>query len=160
MCWSGSSTYENLVPLLTREQVTCEKSRVVTLSLPRAILGRLLAAQTGHGNFAQYHEHFGHDNAKLECSCESLKTPHHFYCWKGCKAFSHPWGWRQMDGILHSKSGTRDFHEWLQRSHFYCTICPAHWNAPPKFSSFISPSSSSFPLPTQNMHCCSGGQKL
>ena len=29
-CWRGSSTYENLVPLLTREQVTCEKSQVVT----------------------------------------------------------------------------------------------------------------------------------
>ncbi|ODM18340.1 hypothetical protein SI65_06211 [Aspergillus cristatus] len=97
------------------------------LSLPRATLGRLLAARSGHGDFAQYHERFGHEDAKLECSCGRPKTPHHFYyCQKGHKASPQPWGSRQVDEILRSKSGTRDLHEWLQRSHFYRTICPAH----------------------------------
>lgn len=97
------------------------------LSFPRATLGRLLAARSGHGDFAQYHERFGHEDAKLECSCGSQKTPHHFYfCRKGHKASPHPWGNQQVDEVLRSKSGTRNFHEWLQRSHFYRTICPAH----------------------------------
>lgn len=97
------------------------------LSLPRATLGRLLAARTGHGDFAQYHERFKHEDAKLECSCGGLKTPHHFYyCRKGRKASQHPWGQRQVDEILRSKSGTRDFHGWLWNSHFYQKICPAH----------------------------------
>ena len=97
------------------------------LSLPRGILGRLLAARTGHGDFAEYHERFGHEDAKLECSCGNLKTPHHFYyCRKGRKASPHPWGNQQVDEILRTKSGTRNFHKWLQRSHFYHTVCPAH----------------------------------
>ena len=97
------------------------------LYLPRATLGRLLAARSGHGDFAQYHERFRHEDAKLECSCGRLKTPHHFYyCRKGHKASPQPWRNRQVDEILRSKSGTRDLHEWLQRTHFYCSICPAY----------------------------------
>ena len=97
------------------------------LSLPRATLGRLLAARSGHGDFAQYHERFGHEDTMIECSCGLPKTPLHFYyCQKGHKASPHPWGNQQVDEILRSKAGTRDFHEWLQRSHFYRIICPAH----------------------------------
>jgi len=96
------------------------------LSLPRATLGQLLAARTGHGDFAQYHERFEHEDAKLDCSCGRPKSPHHFYyCRKGRKASQHPWGQRQVDEILRSKSGTRDFHKWLQNSLFYREICPA-----------------------------------
>lgn len=97
------------------------------LLLPRATLGRLLAARTGHGDFSLYHERFGHENAKVECSCGSPKTPHHFYyCRKGRKASPHPWRQRQVDEILRSRSGIKDFHEWLRDSHFYLKICPAH----------------------------------
>src|SRR5699024_6259210 len=45
------------------------------LSLPRATLGRLLAARSGHGAFSQHHERFGHEAAKLECSCGRSTTP-------------------------------------------------------------------------------------
>lgn len=97
------------------------------LSLPRASLGRLLAARSGHGDFAHYHERFGHEDARTDCSCGRPKTPHHFYhCRKGRKASPHPWRQRQVDEILRSKSGIKDFHEWLQNSHFYLKICPAH----------------------------------
>src|SRR5699024_2428593 len=93
------------------------------LALPRATLGRLLAARTGHGDFAQYHERFGHEDAKMECSCGGPKSPHHFYyCRKGRKASPHPWKQRQVDEILRSKSGIKDFHEWIQNSHFYHKI--------------------------------------
>ncbi|ODM17527.1 hypothetical protein SI65_07202 [Aspergillus cristatus] len=75
------------------------------LSLPRATLGRLLAARSGHGDFTQYHERFGHEDAKLECSYGRPKTPHHFYyCQKGHKASPQPWGSRQVDEILRSNN--------------------------------------------------------
>jgi len=84
------------------------------LFFPRATLGRLLAAWSGHGDFAQYHERFGHEDAKFECLCGRPKTPHHFYyCWEGHKASPQPWRSQQVDEILRSKSGTRDIHEWL-----------------------------------------------
>ncbi|RAL64745.1 hypothetical protein DID88_001776 [Monilinia fructigena] len=37
------------------------------LRLPRALLHRLLAARTAHGDFAQYHRRFGHTDAELNC---------------------------------------------------------------------------------------------
>lgn len=90
---------------------------------PQSHFRWLLAARSGHGDFAQYHERFGHEDEKLKCPCGGRKTPHHFYYYrKGRKAFPHPWGYQQVDKILHSKSGIMVFLEWLQMSHFYYTI--------------------------------------
>ncbi|RAL60709.1 hypothetical protein DID88_009815 [Monilinia fructigena] len=36
------------------------------LTLPRAVLHRLLAMKTGHGDYAAYHQRFDHQNNKLE----------------------------------------------------------------------------------------------
>lgn len=53
------------------------------LNSPRPLLARLLAARSGHGDFADYHERFHHDNATLACSCGRRKSPKHlFYCRK------------------------------------------------------------------------------
>ncbi|EFY95407.2 Endonuclease/exonuclease/phosphatase [Metarhizium robertsii ARSEF 23] len=53
------------------------------LGLPRTILHHLLAARTHHGDFADYHERFRHDNACIICSCGRRKAPTHlFYCRK------------------------------------------------------------------------------
>ncbi|RAL58019.1 hypothetical protein DID88_009097 [Monilinia fructigena] len=49
------------------------------LTLPRAVLHRLLAMKTGHGDYAAYHQRFDHQNNKLECSCGSAKEPYHFF---------------------------------------------------------------------------------
>ena len=47
-------------------------------------LGCLLAARSRHGDFAEYHECFNHENALLTCSCGQHKTPQHFFhCLKG-----------------------------------------------------------------------------
>jgi hypothetical protein len=48
------------------------------LQLPRALLGRLLAARTGHGDFPDYHERFQHDDAYLFCRCGARKAPFQF----------------------------------------------------------------------------------
>lgn len=53
------------------------------LDLPRPVLHHLFAARNHHGDFADYHERFGHDDAKLTCSCGWRKSPTHlFYCRK------------------------------------------------------------------------------
>jgi len=39
------------------------------LGLLRAVLGLVLANVTGHDDFAQYHERFGHDDAETQCQC-------------------------------------------------------------------------------------------
>lgn len=52
------------------------------LALPRLTLHHLLAARSGHGDFADYHERLGHE-AAINCSCGRRKHPTHiFYCRK------------------------------------------------------------------------------
>ncbi|CCU79231.1 reverse transcriptase, putative [Blumeria hordei DH14] len=45
-------------------------SRLKELTLSRATLGRILAARSGHGDFANYHERFNHENAPKYCRCD------------------------------------------------------------------------------------------
>ncbi|KAL7919595.1 ribonuclease H-like domain-containing protein, partial [Trichoderma austrokoningii] len=47
------------------------------LQLPRSILHRLYAERSGHGDFVEYHERFGHD-ASPACKCGEPKTQGHF----------------------------------------------------------------------------------
>jgi hypothetical protein len=39
----------------------------------------LLVGDTGHGDFAQYHERFGHVDSKNYCSCGERKISRHFF---------------------------------------------------------------------------------
>ncbi|CCU76238.1 TE1b-like protein [Blumeria hordei DH14] len=48
------------------------------LSLSRHLLRELIAARTGHGNFAAYHRRFNNLCAPMECSCGKETTPTHF----------------------------------------------------------------------------------
>lgn len=48
-------------------------------NLPRWVLGRLIAARTGHGDFAAYHERFHHSDYLATCSCRKPKTTIHFF---------------------------------------------------------------------------------
>ncbi|KAJ2970286.1 hypothetical protein NQ176_g8262 [Zarea fungicola] len=53
------------------------------LRLPRAALHHLLAARSHHGDFADYHERFHHDDARTTCTCGRRKSPSHiFFCRK------------------------------------------------------------------------------
>lgn len=97
------------------------------LLLPRATLGRLLAARSGHGDFAEYHERFKHEDALLTCTCGRRKEPTHFYyCRTGRKASAHPWGCLPASEILNSKAGATTFASWLEKSQFYTAICRRH----------------------------------
>lgn len=48
------------------------------LCLPRRLLHELIAARTGHGNYAAYHRRFQHKDATLECICGKETSPTHF----------------------------------------------------------------------------------
>ncbi|POS85079.1 hypothetical protein EPUL_003411 [Erysiphe pulchra] len=48
------------------------------LALTRQLLHKLLAARTGHGDFAAYHRRLNYLDANLECVCEQETTPTHF----------------------------------------------------------------------------------
>ncbi|KAI1005063.1 hypothetical protein K3495_g3155 [Podosphaera aphanis] len=48
------------------------------LALPRRLLHKLLAARTGHGDFAAYHRRLNHIDANLECVCGQETSPIHF----------------------------------------------------------------------------------
>lgn len=77
--WWNNEMPEAYQPLELKAALGCPKE----LALPRAILHHLLAARTGHGDFAEYHERFNHQDAGANCSCGRRKNPHHiFYCRK------------------------------------------------------------------------------
>src|SRR4051812_44068621 len=41
-------------------------------------MARWLAARSGHGDFATYHERFNHASAEMLCRCGARKAPLHF----------------------------------------------------------------------------------
>ncbi|KAJ3499512.1 hypothetical protein NLG97_g286 [Lecanicillium saksenae] len=51
--------------------------------LARVPLHHLLAARSHHGDFADYHERFNHEDARITCSCGRRKSHRHiFFCRK------------------------------------------------------------------------------
>lgn len=126
--WQRFSTYwADTAPQQYKDLAIGLDKNPSELQLPRATLGRLLAARSGHGDFARYHERLGHTDTKLECSCGRAKSPHHFfYCRLGRKAAAHPWGQQTADYILSTKAGVGLFKEWIKNSNFYLEICTDH----------------------------------
>jgi ribonuclease HI len=97
------------------------------LSLPRAALGRLLASRSGHGDFADYHERFNHDDAYLLCRCGARKAPLlFFFCKIAKRRSSRPPGPPKSTvcDLLGSYNGAAILEEWLQRVQFYQDLCP------------------------------------
>lgn len=107
------------------------------LRLPRSVLHRLLAAKTGHGDFAWYHRKFKHEDAVLNCSCGHYKSPEHMvYCRKAKKSFKD-WPWpddsrrtlpqsdsehaKYLSWLLETPSA---FHRFLEVTRFFTDICP------------------------------------
>ena len=66
-----TARYEDLDLLMRRK-------RPPELDLPRWAYHRLIAARTGHGDFASYHRRFQHPNEELKCKCGREKRPWHF----------------------------------------------------------------------------------
>jgi ribonuclease HI len=114
-----------------RLQVQVVEGLPKELHLPRKALGRLLAARSGHGDFAEYHERFDHADALLYCSCGVEKAPEHFFsCRKGRTRarFRAPGGQRNplraVRWILGKVNGAKRFEQWCRTTGFYVDICP------------------------------------
>ncbi|KAI0999584.1 hypothetical protein K3495_g8615 [Podosphaera aphanis] len=79
------------------------------LALPRAIYARLIAARTGHGDFASYHRRWNHDTAPLFCECSRENSVAHLV---QCRRALNRW--REVSGrrsapLLHTLLGA---HGW------------------------------------------------
>lgn len=94
------------------------------LSLPRKVLGRLLAERSGHGDFAEYHQRFQHDTAKLQCACGTLKAPGHFLQCRRAQQLSlllptNPSGPPSLEYIVSTQAGARAFANWPLLTDFF-----------------------------------------
>jgi ribonuclease HI len=99
------------------------------LKLRRHILGRILAVRSGHGDFADYHERFGHEDAYILCSCGSRKGRlHFFFCCRAKRRAPRPPGAPSLvlPTLLGTPRGTRELASWLDKTRFFEDICPRH----------------------------------
>lgn len=126
--WSSNETpqYKNL-------KIPMPKEPPPELALPRKNLGYLLAARSGHGDFAAYHRRWAHSDALLTCSCGRDKTPEHFFfCWKGRKAErlqtpnSCLGPQEAINWLLSTVEGAKTFSSWCSSSRFFDTIQRRH----------------------------------
>jgi hypothetical protein len=96
------------------------------LKLPRPLLARILAARTGHGDFAAYHERFNHEDAYLLCRCGARKTSFHFlFCCIAKRRLPLPLGppSETIPYLLGTPKGTAKLAAWLSKTHFFEDIC-------------------------------------
>ncbi|OAQ60081.1 reverse transcriptase [Purpureocillium lilacinum] len=68
--WWDASAPDQYKPLHLKPTTGCPPE----LKLPRPLLHHLLAARSRHGDFADYHVRFNHDDARLSCSCDPAAT--------------------------------------------------------------------------------------
>lgn len=99
------------------------------LKLPRFFLGKILAARTGHGDFAEYHERFGHQEAYLYCSCGTKKGPIHFaFCSRAKRRARLPSRSRTpgeaLEELLGTSAGAAALAKWFKKTGFFVDICP------------------------------------
>jgi hypothetical protein len=90
------------------------------LWLPRPLLHRLLAARSGHGDFAAYHRRFNHAGAQLTCLCGREKSPEHFLLCRRSRPH-RPRDFRSGDSIIRllGPKGCKEFREFVSRSGCY-----------------------------------------
>ena len=63
---------------ISRSRSTNATPEAPRTSLFRRLLHHLIAARTGHGDFAAYHRQFNHYNANVECTCGLETSPTYF----------------------------------------------------------------------------------
>ncbi len=101
------------------------------LQIARSSLARLVAARTGHGDFAAYRQRFAFadgDNSRNRCSCGALKKPEHFfYCRIARRRYGGPTGPPRRlcpEYLLGDPEGASHFDAWIRKTKFYQEICP------------------------------------
>ncbi|KJZ68930.1 hypothetical protein HIM_11673 [Hirsutella minnesotensis 3608] len=122
--WWDASALDKYQSLTLKFPSSCPPE----LALPRTMLYHLLAARTHHGDFADYHERFQHNDACVTCSCGRRKAPTHlFYCRKiqsRCRMRLAP-----SPTVAINQAIGRDFDKFVKlvkASSFFQKICPRH----------------------------------
>lgn len=120
--------WQTVAPQLYRDlAIQTSTSNPKELLLTRAMLGRIIAARSGHGDFADYHERFNHEDAHLHCRCGARKAPlHFFFCKIAKRRAKRPPGppSTALDELLGTTSGISKLVTWLKKTRFYEDICP------------------------------------
>ncbi|KAI1000858.1 hypothetical protein K3495_g7337 [Podosphaera aphanis] len=107
-------------------EINTAHSNPKELRLPRDTLGRVSAIRSGHGDFADYHERFIHQNANLFCSCGHRKAPlHFFFCHIAKRRARCPQGppSKLLPYLLGTHEGGLVLNKWLKQTCFYSEIC-------------------------------------
>ena len=107
--------------------ITTSPLKPKELLLPRYILGKILAARTGHGDFADYHERFNHENALLHCRCGARRAPlHFFFCRIAKRRIPRPLGPPSVmiPKLLGTANGAETLAKWLLQIRYFDDICP------------------------------------
>ncbi|EED23156.1 conserved hypothetical protein [Talaromyces stipitatus ATCC 10500] len=113
-------TYQDL-------EITTSPKRPGELQLNRLNLGHIIAARTGHGDFADYHERFNHDDAHLLCRCGARKAPlHFFFCYIAKRRAPRPPGppSEVISFLLGTAKEAQKLATWLAETRFFEDICP------------------------------------
>ena len=100
------------------------------LSAPRAALARLLAAWSGHGDLAAYHQRFKHHSAQLRCRYEQRTNPLHFLSCRSARqtpllANTPSQTNSPPSHCISSEAGATAFLSWLKQTNYYsCATRP------------------------------------
>lgn len=95
------------------------------MNLSRKVLGWLIAARSGYGHFADYHERFGHEEEDIHCKCGQRRTGlHPFSCIhaKPHRAMIFSMEERRpltTSEVLGTTQGVRMFAEWAPRTDLF-----------------------------------------
>ncbi|KAL2890009.1 RNA-directed DNA polymerase from mobile element jockey [Ceratocystis lukuohia] len=80
-----------------------KKDKFKSTKVPRKILGTILAAVSGHGDFKKYHQRFKHHSALLQCpACGEDKKETHRW---SCKKKKKPWTENFVTKLLKTTKG-------------------------------------------------------
>jgi ribonuclease HI len=94
------------------------------LLLSRFTLGKLYASRTGHGDFAEYHRRFDHQDTIIEYACGRPKSPDHFfYCKLGRRATRRRWYPLTLPEVLSTTHGARCLNRWLEETGYFRSLC-------------------------------------
>jgi len=96
------------------------------LRLSRPILGRILAARTSYGDFANYYERFNHEDAYLLCSYSERKSRLYFfvYCKAKRRSLRFPGSPSlALPYLLGTPKGAIELADWLSKTSFFKDIC-------------------------------------
>lgn len=97
------------------------------LALSRAVYARLIAARTGHGDFAAYHHRWKHETANIHCTCGREKSVGHLVqCRKALAAWRETSGRRKAPALntMLGQKGWKIFEEYVNGTGIYGESCP------------------------------------